>query len=159
MNILGKLWRGQYSLPKAFWGFYILGQIACFVLLAIILLISYRSHLGTLGFIFGFLIVSCYWIIAAVGVLVQRQLIFGFTDLDDSGLGRSGAECDCSVRGARRLGNRKWWGAGAHGAPDSSNGFLIDYCGLPMMSLLIARERRALRMLLNLCISGHARLC
>ena len=68
MNILGKLWRGQYSLPKAFWGFYILGQIACFVLLAIILLISYRSHLGTLGFIFGFLIVSGYWINAAVGV-------------------------------------------------------------------------------------------
>jgi hypothetical protein len=68
MNILGKLRRGQYSLPKTFWGFYILGQIACFVLLAIILLISYRSHLGTLGFIFGVLIVSCCWIIAVVGV-------------------------------------------------------------------------------------------
>jgi len=68
MNVLGKLWRGQYSLPRTFWGFYILGQIACFALLAIILIISYRSHLGTLGFIFGFLIISCYWIIAAVGV-------------------------------------------------------------------------------------------
>jgi hypothetical protein len=68
MNILGKLWRGQYSLPKTFWGFYILGQIACFLLVAIILIISYRNHLGTLGFIFGFLIISCYWIIAAVGV-------------------------------------------------------------------------------------------
>jgi hypothetical protein len=68
MNILGKLWCGQYSLPKTFGGFYVLGQIACFALVAAILIISYRSHLGTLGFIFGFLIFSCYWNIAAVGV-------------------------------------------------------------------------------------------
>jgi hypothetical protein len=68
MSILRKLWWGQYPLPAAFWGFYVLGFVAVFFLMALILVTSYHLHLGTVGFIIGFLVITGYWFIASFGV-------------------------------------------------------------------------------------------
>ena len=68
MSVLRKLWWGQYSLPRTFWGFYVLGFFAAIFLSATILLTSYHLKLGTLGFIFGFSLFTIYWFIASVGV-------------------------------------------------------------------------------------------
>jgi hypothetical protein len=76
MTVVRKLWLGGYSLPVAFWGFYVLGSAASFVLGAIILVFSYRLHLGTIGFIVSFVIFNGYWLTAAVGVWRSADLPF-----------------------------------------------------------------------------------
>jgi hypothetical protein len=65
---LRKLWWGQYSLSQAFWGFYVVGFILVVILALILMIITRTLHISTVGFIFGFAIVNCYWLAAAVGV-------------------------------------------------------------------------------------------
>jgi hypothetical protein len=66
--MFGRLWSGEYSLPVAFWGFYVFGFVGLIVLGAVILLTSYALHLGTIGFIIFFLISASYLFISCVGV-------------------------------------------------------------------------------------------
>jgi hypothetical protein len=68
MGVLRKLWWGQYSLPMAFWGFYVFGWLAILILFFIILIASYSFHSGTVGFILGIIVLNCYWLMAIVGV-------------------------------------------------------------------------------------------
>jgi hypothetical protein len=68
METIRSLWWGRYSLPQAFWGFYILGSVVAFICCGLILVASYRLQAGTIGFILGFALLNGYWILAAVGV-------------------------------------------------------------------------------------------
>jgi len=68
MGILRKLWWGQYSLPKTFWGFYVLGFFACWAVVGLVYTPFFILHLRTIGFILTFIIFVSYETIAAVGV-------------------------------------------------------------------------------------------
>jgi len=68
MNMLRKLWGGVYPLPKTFWGFYVLGGIFVYLIFMVILLVSYRLHVGTVGFILATAIIYGYMFVATVGV-------------------------------------------------------------------------------------------
>jgi hypothetical protein len=69
MSILKNLWSGVYPLPKAFWGAYVLGGLFFAGLVRpVILLISYRFHVGTIGFIIATVLVYGYISVATVGV-------------------------------------------------------------------------------------------
>jgi hypothetical protein len=68
MTVLTKLWRGLYSLPKAFWGFYICGLIGL-VLLSGLFIFALRSvELHRVGFILRLCFLATYMFIASVGV-------------------------------------------------------------------------------------------
>ena len=67
-DVLAKLWRGGYSLPMAFLGFYVFGYWAVFFLAAIIAVIGMQLQGERVGFVAAFLIVAIYWVIASVGV-------------------------------------------------------------------------------------------
>jgi hypothetical protein len=54
ISIVRKLWGGEYSLPVAFWGFYVGGAILSLLAAAPVLIASYRLD------------VSVYWAIVAV---------------------------------------------------------------------------------------------
>lgn len=74
MSVLRRVWEGKYSLPVAFWGFYVLGFIACFVVSAVILMLG--AFLGEGGFLsaypiafaIGFVLTDLYLLLATVGV-------------------------------------------------------------------------------------------
>lgn len=68
MDILRKLWWGQYSLSVTSWGFYITGFMLIFILAMLFLIIAQLLHINTLGFILGFAMLNGYWLAAAVGV-------------------------------------------------------------------------------------------
>ena len=68
MNVLGKLWRGQYSLAAAFWGFYVLGWLAGIIVAGLLSFSSRRFGLHNLGFLLALFLLWLYWIFASVGV-------------------------------------------------------------------------------------------
>lgn len=68
MDLLRKLWSGGFSLPVAFWGFYVLGFVVVSAVSIAILVLSYGIRASTGGFIAGFLLILAYWSLASVGV-------------------------------------------------------------------------------------------
>jgi hypothetical protein len=68
MSILRKLWWGQYSLQKAFWGFYVLGFFVCWLVVGLVYAPFFILRLRTIGFILSFIIFISYQTVAAVGV-------------------------------------------------------------------------------------------
>jgi hypothetical protein len=68
VEVLRRVWWGQYSLPRAFWGFYVLGCAAAFICVALVLVASYRLRVGTLGFLLAVVLINGYWIVVSVGV-------------------------------------------------------------------------------------------
>jgi hypothetical protein len=66
--VLTKLWRGEYSLPLAFLGFYVFGYWAVIFVAALVAVIAMQLQLERAGFILAFLILVGYWLIASVGV-------------------------------------------------------------------------------------------
>jgi hypothetical protein len=68
MNVFRKLWRGEYSLPLALWGFYCAGLFAAFLISGFILAGSRLVDARPLGFIVGFALLCLYWLVATVGV-------------------------------------------------------------------------------------------
>ena len=67
-GVLTKLWRGQYSLPLAFLGFFVFGFWVALFAGAIILLLAFELRQDRLGYIVTFLLLVSYWLIASVGV-------------------------------------------------------------------------------------------
>src|SRR5882757_2663441 len=68
MNVLRKLWWGQYPLPRVFWGFYVCGFFVS-VFLSGLLVFALRSvELHHIGFIFRLCFLATYVFIASVGV-------------------------------------------------------------------------------------------
>ncbi len=68
MAVLNKLWRGAYSLPLAFLGFFVFGMWAALFVAAIVLFVFYQLQLHTIGSSVAFLLIASYWLIASVGV-------------------------------------------------------------------------------------------
>jgi hypothetical protein len=75
MTYLGKLWRGEYSLPVAFWRFYCGGQLACallyvFAFVAGRLLFHHTLIIDPIRIIsiVCYVLFSIYVVVASVGV-------------------------------------------------------------------------------------------
>lgn len=68
MAVLTKLWRGEYSLPLAFLGFYVFGMCGTLFAAAIVLFIFYQLQLHSFGSAMAFLLIASYWFLASVGV-------------------------------------------------------------------------------------------
>jgi hypothetical protein len=67
-SLLQKLWRGGYSLPMTFLGFFVFGSWVAIFIAAIVLMISYQLQLDRFGFIIALLILACYWLLTSVAV-------------------------------------------------------------------------------------------
>jgi hypothetical protein len=63
MRILTKLWWGQYSLVRTFWGFYVLGYIGWALFWRLLLL-----RLSPIAFAISISVWAFYWIVVSVGV-------------------------------------------------------------------------------------------
>jgi hypothetical protein len=68
INVFTKLWRGQYSLPAAFLGFFIFGSWGALFVAAMVMLIFSQLSFYAAGFVVAFLILVLYWLVASVGV-------------------------------------------------------------------------------------------
>jgi hypothetical protein len=75
MTYLGKLWRGEYALPVAFWKFYCGGQLACAVLYVFAFvagrLLFHRTHIidpSRIISIVCYVLLTIYVVVASVGV-------------------------------------------------------------------------------------------
>jgi hypothetical protein len=68
MNFLGKLWRGLYPLPGAFWGFYVGGFFASALAGGIILIVIGRVGSRPIGLALGAVVYLGYMLIATIGV-------------------------------------------------------------------------------------------
>jgi hypothetical protein len=70
VDIIRKLWWGLYPLPRAFWGFYVFGFIAVWLIVGIpmALLMGYFPDLRPLFKIVALLVIWGYWAVASVGV-------------------------------------------------------------------------------------------
>jgi hypothetical protein len=70
MEIIRKLWWGLYPLPRAFWGFYVLGFFAVWLIVGIPMAIfmGYFPGLRPIFKIVALLAIWGYWAVAAVGV-------------------------------------------------------------------------------------------
>jgi hypothetical protein len=49
MTLFGRFWRGEYSLPRSFWGFYVLGYLAAFLVLTLAAIPFFLLHLHPFG--------------------------------------------------------------------------------------------------------------
>lgn len=67
-SVLTKLWRGHYSLPMAFLGFFIFGYGAAMLVAAVVALILMQLAFNRLAFVFALAVLASYWLIASVGV-------------------------------------------------------------------------------------------
>lgn len=72
MGILSKLWYGQYSLARTFWGFYVGGTFALSVLLSIAYLVAAPQGLGK-EILIANGIWGIYLFIASVGVWISAR--------------------------------------------------------------------------------------
>jgi len=68
MAFLGKLWRGLYSVSKAFWLFYVLGLVGSSVLGGLVIFELSEFGLRPIGLILGLALFLSYMFIASVGV-------------------------------------------------------------------------------------------
>src|SRR5438445_5298384 len=68
IGVLTKLWRGEYSLPLAFLGFFVFGMWAALFVAAVVLFVFYQLQLYTFGAAVAFLFIASYWLITSVGV-------------------------------------------------------------------------------------------
>ena len=69
MNVLMKLLYGHYSLPVAFWSFYVGGSIFWIVISTLMFHFVFKPlHIANLGFALGIAIGWAYLLIASVGV-------------------------------------------------------------------------------------------
>ena len=70
MDIIRRLWCGLYPLPKAFWGFYVIGFFATWLIVGIpaALLAALIHSLRPLFLIAGVALHWTYWVVASVGV-------------------------------------------------------------------------------------------
>ena len=75
MTFFGKLWRGEYTLPVAFWGFYCGGLIVCFSVSLLAYVTSTFVFYATLAFnptptaqVVCYVLSVAYLIVASVGV-------------------------------------------------------------------------------------------
>jgi hypothetical protein len=66
--MLRKLWFGVYSLPVAFWGFCVAGNLAVIFCAIFLGVLAGHMGLGTAGIALGALVIWAYWIVASVGV-------------------------------------------------------------------------------------------
>jgi hypothetical protein len=67
MAVLTKLWRGEYSLPLAFLGFFVFGMWAALFVAAVVLFVFYQLQLHTFGAAVACLLIASYWFITSVG--------------------------------------------------------------------------------------------
>ena len=68
-SVLTKLWRGQYSLPMAFLGFFIFGSwAATLVAFLVVVVFAQLPAVFMLGVSLSALILTAYWLLASVGV-------------------------------------------------------------------------------------------
>lgn len=75
MTIIGKLWSGLYSLPKAFWGFYCVGFFVIYFAIATFMLV-FKPSINLAGNILGLCIFWAYMFIASVGVWRSAAINF-----------------------------------------------------------------------------------
>ena len=70
MEIIRRLWWGLYPLPRAFWGFYVLGFIAVWLVIGIpaALLAGFFPAFRPPILLLGYALIWIYWAIASVGV-------------------------------------------------------------------------------------------
>jgi hypothetical protein len=68
MASIKKLWSGGYSLPVAFWLFYILGICIAFLLVVVIVLAAIQVGRFDLGVVIASVPVWTCWIVSVVGV-------------------------------------------------------------------------------------------
>ena len=68
MTVLGKLWRGEYALPVAFWVFYCVGLFAAYLVAGIFLFLSRTIDAHQIALGMAFVLVCAYWLAATVGV-------------------------------------------------------------------------------------------
>lgn len=67
-NGLRTLWEGGHSLPRAFWGYYVLGAAGClFVSLLAVVPFAFL-HLSPLGYLVAYALMAIYGTVATVGV-------------------------------------------------------------------------------------------
>jgi hypothetical protein len=50
--VIRKLWNGEYSLPVAFWAFYVGGAVASLIVVAPVLLSSYAFDVSVVSVVF-----------------------------------------------------------------------------------------------------------
>ena len=68
VQVLQKLWWGQYSLPKAFWGFYVLGFLLAPIIIMLLTVPFFLLNLKPIGYMIQAVGTAVYWLIATVGV-------------------------------------------------------------------------------------------
>src|SRR5258706_124394 len=68
MSVIWGLWRGEYSLPKTFWGFYVGGILLAFIIGTVIVIASNRMHFFAQGFLVAIVLLYGYGFIATIGV-------------------------------------------------------------------------------------------
>jgi hypothetical protein len=68
MAVIGRLWRGEFTLPKTFWGFYVGGIFLAFIVGTGITVAANRMHFFAQGFIVAIVLLYSYGFIATVGV-------------------------------------------------------------------------------------------
>src|SRR5260370_42696359 len=68
MDVIGRLWRGEFTLPKTFWGFYVGGIFLAFIVGTGITVAANRMHFFAQGFIVAIVLLYSYGFIATVGV-------------------------------------------------------------------------------------------
>ena len=67
-NAFSRLWRGQYSLPTTFFGFYVFGMNLWIVFVVVGLKVLEILHLEAVMGIFSFISFGSYFLTATVGV-------------------------------------------------------------------------------------------
>ncbi len=89
IRMLAKLWDGEYSLAKAFWGFYVLGTMVAFVCAMISFTIFSSIGLGDVGLSSVGLFSFGYRLIATVGVWRSATRYSKDSEKLGSGAGKS----------------------------------------------------------------------
>ena len=67
-RVISKLWWGRYSLPRAFWGFLVLGSILVPLLAMIVFAIVRGMELRGPGYLLFFALIWTYAAVVSVGV-------------------------------------------------------------------------------------------
>ena len=75
MTVLGKLWRGEYALPVAFWGFYCGGLLVCMLLYILVFVAARLVFYATLilnpepvSLVVCWVLLFAYFAMATIGV-------------------------------------------------------------------------------------------